>query len=79
MKYTVKAYLEKSMKGLMADLETDDWNEVEAFIWQYCQQGLNCKFVDNTSPTYNGGEAYADLFNESTVEVEELIVRYSFM
>lgn len=79
MKYIVKAYLEKSMRGLMADLETDDWSEVENFIWKHCHEGLNCKFIDTTSPIYEGGEAYADLINEDTVEVEELIVRYSFM
>ena len=78
-RYVVKAYLEKSMRGLMESLETNDWSEVENFIWKYCQEGLNCQFTDTMNPTYNCGEAYADLFDEYTVEVEELIVRYSFM
>ena len=63
----------------MEELETDNWSEVENFIWEHCQRGLNCKFIDKESPVYEGGEAFADRFNENTVEVEELIDRYSFM
>ena len=79
MQYTVKAYLEESMRSLVDSLETNSWNEVEEFIWSKCQHGLNCWFVDNTSPIFEGGEAFANRFNENTVEVEELIDRYSFM
>ncbi len=78
-RYVVKAYLEKSMRGLMECLETDDWSEVEDFIWKHCQEGLNCQFIDHMNYMSNCGEAYVDLFDENTVEVEELIVRYSFM
>lgn len=73
MRYTVKAYLEKSMRGCMETLETDDFKEVEEFIWTNCQQGLNCQFID-TEDINNCGVAYADLFTEDIVEVEELIV-----
>ena len=79
MRFSVKAYLSPKFVGLKDSLETDDWNKVEEFIWSNCQQGLNCWFIDNTSPIFEGGEAFADRFNEHTVEVEELIDRYSFM
>lgn len=72
-RYVVKAYLCTNFAGLMDNLETDDFNEVEEFIWANCQKGYNCEFVDNEDVN-NCGIAYADLFTEDTVEAEELIV-----
>lgn len=74
MRYYVRAYIEKSMRGLIDSLETNDWSEVEEFIWENCQHGLNCEFVDLEYDN-NCGVAYADLFTPYTVEVEELIIR----
>ena len=73
MRYTVKAYLCTNFTGLMAYLTTDDWSEVENFIWENCQKGYNCQFVDHTTAN-NCGVAYANLFTEDTTDVEELIV-----
>ena len=78
-RYVIRAYLEKSMRGCVKSLETDSWDEVEAFIWESVQKGLNCKFIDRQSTTGDGGEAFADLFNENTIYVNELIVWHSFM
>lgn len=78
-RYVIRAYLEKSMSGCVKSLETDSWDEVEAFIWESVQKGLNCKFIDRQSRTGDGGEAYADLFNENIIYVDELIVWHSFM
>ena len=70
-RYSVKAYLETRFVGLMEELETDGWSEVEAFIWENCQQGLNCKILDRR--TGDESEAFADRFNENTIDIEELI------
>ena len=69
MKYIVNAYIEKSMKGLVATLETKYWTEVEEFIWDKCQRGYNCTFTGDSC-----GVAYADRFTKNTVDVDELII-----
>ena len=71
MRYTVKAYLCTNFAGLMDSLETDDWYEVEDFIWYNCQNGLNCTLTDNDK-----GDTkciYASDFTEETEEPNELI------
>ena len=68
MKYTVKAYLCTNFAGLMDSLETDDFYEVQDFIWENCQKGYNCELIDNETGESNF--AYADDFNEGTVEME---------
>ena len=70
-KYTVKAYLNRNFIALMDMLDTDYWNKVEEFIWQKCQEGMNCTIVNNDI----GFELYAraEDFTEETVEPSELI------
>ena len=68
MKYTVKAYLCTNFAGLMDSLETDNFYEVQDFIWENCQKGYNCELTDNETGESNF--AYADDFNEDTVEME---------
>lgn len=72
-RYSVKAYLEKSMRGLIVSLETNDYIEVEEFIWEHCQEGLNCELVDKERDTVH--YAYAERFTENTNEVSELITK----
>jgi hypothetical protein len=57
----------------MDSLETDNFYEVQDFIWENCQKGYNCEFIDNEDVN-NCGIAYADLFTDTTEDVEELIV-----
>ena len=71
MRYTVRAYLCTNFAGLMASLHTDHWNEVEDFIWENVQKGYNCELTDNERGETNW--AYADDFNEETVEPEDLM------
>ena len=71
MKYTINAYLCTNFAGLMDSLETDFWFEVEEFIWDNCQKGLNCELIDNETRDRNW--AYSDDFNEAVEEVNELI------
>lgn len=71
MKYTVNAYLCTNFAGLMDSLETDFWFEVEDFIWDNIQKGLNCELIDNETGSRNW--AYADDFNEETEDLNELI------
>lgn len=68
MRYTVKAYLCTNFSGLMDIIETDDFNEVQDFIWENTQDGYNCELTDNETGEVN--VAYADDFNEDAVDVE---------
>ena len=68
MRYTVKAYLCTNFSGLMEIIETDDFSEVEDFIWKNTQDGYNCELTDNETGDVN--VAYADDFNEDTTDVE---------
>ena len=71
MKYTVNAYLCTNFAGLMDSLETDFWFEVEEFIWDNCQKGLNCELIDNETGDRNW--AYADDFDEESLNPEDLL------
>lgn len=71
MRYTVNAYLCTNFAGLMDSLETDDFYEVQDFIWKNCQEGLNCELIDNE--TGDRGWAYADDFTEDTEDPSELL------
>ena len=70
-RYRVHAYLCTNFAGLMDMIETDDFYEVQDFIWANCQKGLNCELYD--TETGNRNWAYADDFTEDTEEVDELI------
>ena len=71
MRYQVKAYLCTNFSYLMDSLETDDFYEVQDFIWENCQKGFNCELWD--TETGERGWAYADDFTEDTEEVDELL------
>jgi hypothetical protein len=55
----------------MESLETDDFYEVQDFIWENCQKGLNCELWDTETGDKNW--AYADDFTEDTEDVDELL------
>jgi len=69
-RYAVKAYLCTNFSGLMDSLETDDFYEVQDFIFANCQKGLNCELTDRergeTNVVYadNLTTDYADLLME---------------
>ena len=71
MRYKVCAYLCTNFSGLMNSIETDDWNEVEDFIWENVQRGYNCELTDND--TANKNYAYADDFDEEALNPEDLL------
>lgn len=70
-KYTVKVYLARKFIALMDILDTNSWSEVEEFVWQKCQEGMNCIITNNEL----GIKMYAraEDFNEDTIDVSELI------
>lgn len=70
-KYYVGAYYDEGFRGLAEAIATDNWNEVEEFIWHYVQKGLNCLIINHE--TGEKKYAFADDFNENTVEPKELI------
>lgn len=70
MRYIVKAYLCTNFAGLMDSLETDDFYEVQDFIWANCQKGYNCELTDTATGSRN--YAYAESFTEATTEADEL-------
>ena len=67
-KYTVKVYLARNFVALMDMFDTDFWSKVEEFVWQKCQEGMNCIIVNNES----GMTMYAraEDFTTETVEVK---------
>lgn len=71
MRYTVSAYLCTNFAGLMDSLETDNFYEVQDFIWDNVQKGLNCELIDNETGSRNW--AYADDFDEETLDPEDLL------
>lgn len=71
MRYQVKAYLCTNFSYLMESLETDDFYEVQDFIWENCQKGLNCELWNTETGDKNW--AYADDFTEDTEDVDELL------
>jgi hypothetical protein len=71
MHYQVNAYLCTNFAGLMESLETDDFYEVQDFIWKHCQEGLNCELID--TETGDRKLAYADSFTEATEDADELL------
>lgn len=71
MRYTIGAYLCTNFTGLMADLKTDSWDEVEDFIWKNVQRGYNCELADND--TGNKNYAYAEDFDEEALNPEDLL------
>ena len=71
MRYLVCAYLCTNFSGLMDRLETDNYSEVEDFIWEYIQKGCNCEIIDNNTGSKNW--AYADDFDEEALNPEDLI------
>lgn len=76
MKYTVKAYLCTNFSYLIDSLETDNFYEVQDFIWENYQKGYNCELIDNEIGSRNW--AYADDFNEDTTDVEMQIRNNTF-
>lgn len=71
MRYRVCAYLCTNFAGLMDSLETDDFYEVQDFIWANCQKGFNCELWD--TETGDRKWAYADDFTEDTEDADELL------
>jgi hypothetical protein len=77
--YHVTIYLDEKLTIPMWSLNSRDWNEVKEFMKDHLEAGLNCKFYDYESKYHEGGIALAKNFNESTVDVEELIEYLSYM
>lgn len=71
MKYTVNAYLCTNFAGLVDSLETDDFYEVQDFVWENCQRGFNCELIDNETGSKNW--AYSYDFTDETEDPSELL------
>ena len=71
-RYSVKAYLCTNFSGLMDSLETDDFYEVQDFIFANCQKGYNCELTDRDRGETN--MAYAENFTEETVDYNDLLM-----
>lgn len=70
-RYVVKAYICTNFSGLITTLETNDFTEVEDFIWENVQRGYNCELTDKERGETN--YAYADDFDEEALNPEDLI------
>lgn len=72
MRYKVCAYLCTNFSGLMDSLETDNFYEVQNFIWENCQKGYNCEITDTETGETN--MIYAESFTEKTVDYDDLLM-----
>lgn len=72
MRYKVNAYLCTNFAGLMESLETDNFDEVQDFIWANCQKGYNCELIDTERGERN--LYYADNFTETTINYDDLLM-----
>lgn len=70
-KWYVDACYDKAFNGSYYAKAIDDWSEVEEFIWEYVQKGFNCLIIDHE--TGERKYAFAEDFNENTVEPKEII------
>ncbi len=70
-KYYVDACYDKAFRGSYYSKAIDDWSEVEEFVWEYVQKGFNCLIIEHE--TGKKWYAFAEDFNENTVEPKELI------
>lgn len=64
MRYRVEACICTNFVFVADTLETDDFYEVQEFIEQKCNDGYDCRLVDNeqgTSGWSYASEFYADL------------------
>ena len=70
-KWYVKACYDEGFHGLHIAIATDNWSDIEEFVWEYVQKGLNCLIVEHE--TGKQQYAFAEDFNETTVEPSEII------
>lgn len=70
-KYYVDACYDEGFRSSYYAIATDDWSEVEEFVWEYVQQGLNCLIIEHE--TGKRKYAFAEDFNENTMESKEII------
>ena len=70
-KYYASACYDREFRSLHHSTAIDDWSKVEEFVWKYVQQGLNCLIIEHE--TGEKKYAYAEDFNENTVEPNEVI------
>lgn len=71
-RYVVKACLCTNFVGVVATLETDNFDEIQEFIWEQCQKGFNCELIDKEQNTRNW--IYAESFTEETELYEDLLM-----
>ena len=72
MRYVVRAYLCTNFAGLMDSLETDNFYEVQDFVFENCQKGFNCKLTDNERNEIDW--VYAEDFDEETIDYTDLLM-----
>ena len=72
MRYSVRAYLCTNFAGLMDSLETDNFDEVQNFVWKNCQEGYNCKVTDNKTGETN--MVYAESFTKEIIDYNDLLL-----
>ena len=71
-KYKVCAYVCTNFSGLMDSLETDNFDEVQDFVWLNVQHGYNCELIDNECGERNC--IYADGLNEYAIDYNDLLM-----
>ena len=70
-KYKLIAYADRCMKSVVDGRETDDWRQVEEFVWTNTRLGYTCELIN--TETGNHKYSYPDSFYEDTVSADELL------
>jgi hypothetical protein len=70
-KWYVNACYDEGFRSSYYAMATDNWSEVEEFIWEYAQQGFNCLIIEHE--TGKKKYAFAEDFNKNTIDAREII------
>ena len=70
-KFKATAYIERSLRGAIDGIDTNDEVLLEDFVWENCQKGLTCEVIYNE--TGKRKRFYSEKFTTETMSIEELL------
>lgn len=73
-KYEVSSYYGKDFKGLEDSLNTDNYDEVETFIWEKLQNGNTVEFIDTETGDRKRYSPETHEYGDETFGIEDYLV-----
>jgi hypothetical protein len=70
-KFKATAYIERSLRGAIDGIDTNDEVLLEDFVWENCQKGITCEVI--YTETGKRKVYYAEKFNTETMGIDELL------